>query len=95
MLPHRVPRPRDGETARTHLRANVEAAAAASPDPGHWHSHQIALPGRMSGDFTPYRAPDYAEEELAVHEPLLEWLAGLVGIDHAAASAQQGLEAGQ
>jgi hypothetical protein len=95
MLPHRVPRPGDDKTARAHLRANVQAAAVASPDPGHWHSHHIALPGGMSGDFTPHRAPDYAEEEHAVHQPLLEWLAELVGIDHAAGTARRGAEAGR
>src|SRR5260221_6997467 len=93
MLPDRVPPPRDDKTARAHLLANVQAAAAAAPDPGHWHSHHIALPGGMSGDFTPHRAPDYAEEEHAAHEPLLEFLAGLFGPDHLQAVAERGARA--
>jgi hypothetical protein len=93
MLPAATPRPSDGQTARAHLRANVQAATAVSPDPGHWHSHHIALPGGMSGDFTPHRAPEYAEEEHPVHEPLLGWLAEFFGVDHAQGIAKRGLEA--
>jgi hypothetical protein len=95
MLPDRVPPPRDDKTARAHLRANVQAALWHEGNPGHWHAHHTALPGDMPGDFTPVRAPEYAEEEHAVHEPLLEYLAGLFGIDCAAEAEQRGLEAGQ
>ena len=91
------------DAARERLRGQVTAAAGqAAADgrhPGHWHLHYIALPSGAAGDFTPYRAPDYAEEEHAVHEPLLEWLAGLAGIDYAAAiggrAAEADKEAGQ
>jgi hypothetical protein len=92
MLPDRVPPPRDDQTARAHLRANVQAALWHE-DPGHWHVHHIALPGDMPGDFTPVRTPEYAEEEHAVHEPLLEYLAGLFGIDHAQGIQRRGLDA--
>ncbi len=97
MQPHSAGRPRDDAAARDHLAANVDAAGHAHGDldPGHWHLHHIALPDGRPGDFTPYRAPEYAEQQTGVHEPLLEWLAGLLTLDHAAAVAQRGLEAGQ
>lgn len=75
MLPHRVPPPRDDTTARAHLHANVQAAEAAR-DPGHWQLHHIAL-ADGPGDFTPYRAPDYAEHALG---PLGEWIEALAEI---------------
>jgi hypothetical protein len=62
--------------------------------PGHWHLHHIVLPSRSPGDFTPYRAPEYAEQEFGMHEPLLEFLAELFTVDHAQAIAQRGREAG-
>ena len=99
MQPHSAGRPRDDTTAREHLAANVDAAGRASlaggADPGHWQMHHIALPAGGPGDFTPYRAPDYAEEQHLVHEPLLEVLAGLFGVDHVSALRHRGLEAGQ
>ena len=61
--------------------------------PGHWHLHHIALPAAGPGDFTPYRAPDYAEETFGPHEPLLELLGELFDIDHAKGIARRGLEA--
>ena len=89
MQPHTVPKPHDDKTVRAHLLANVQAA-----DSGYWKEHHIALPCG-SGDFTPYGIPEYAEQEFAVHEPLLEFLAELFTVDHARAISQRGLEAGQ
>jgi len=63
--------------------------------PGHWQLHHIALPAGAPSDFTPYRAPGYAEH---LTWPLPEWLeqlAELLGPDHAQAIAQRGREAGQ
>lgn len=95
MQPASTPRPRDDQTAHDHLRANIQAAAPGGTEAGHWRLHYIALPAGAPSDFTPYRAPDYAEQEFGVHEPLLEWLSSLLTVDHAAAVAQRGLEAGQ
>jgi hypothetical protein len=92
MLPARVPRTHDDTTARAHLRANVQAAAGGDRHPGHWHLHHIALATGMSGDFTPYRAPDYAEEERAAYEQFLEYLAGLLGIERAQGIERRGPE---
>ena len=92
MLPHRVPRPCDDTAARAHLRANVQAAATGGTDPGHWESHFIALPRGMTADFTPCRAPDYAEEERAAYEQFLEYLAGLLGIERAQGIERRGPE---
>ena len=86
------------ERAREQLRGQVTAAAQAAAldwrHPGHWELHHIALPGDGPGDFTPYRAPEYAEHGLS---PLafLEHLAEILGPDHARAIAGRGLEAGQ
>jgi len=86
------------EEAREQLRGQVAAAAhAAAADwrhSGHWELHHTALPGDGPGDFTPYRAPEYAEHGLS---PLafLERLAEVLGPDHADAIAQRGMEAGQ
>ena len=85
------------DAARARLRGRVTAAAGQAAldgrQAGHWHLHLIALPGNMPGDFTPHRAPDNAEDEAAVHEQLLEWLASLFDIDHAGGIARRGLEA--
>jgi hypothetical protein len=94
MQPHRVPPPRDDKAARAHLQANIEAAADASLDPGHWPLHHIALPGGP-GDFTPYQAPEYAEHSLWPFGEWLEALADVLGPDHAQCIARRGLEAGQ
>jgi hypothetical protein len=64
--------------------------------PGHWQLHHIADPTGGPSDFTPFRAPDYAEETLS---PLGEWLERLgeiLGPDHAAVIAERGrqMEAG-
>jgi hypothetical protein len=93
MQPHRIPLPRDDKTARAHLRANVQAAEAAC-DPGHWQLHHITL-ADGPGDFTPYRAPGYAEQGLWPFGEWLEALAEIVGPDHAQVIARRGLEAGQ
>ena len=91
-------RPARDDQARGQLRGQVtaahDAAAAGWRHPGHWELHHIALPGDGPGDFTPYRAPDYAEHGLS---PLafLERLAEILGPDHARAITQRGLEAGQ
>jgi hypothetical protein len=98
MLPAMTPKPRTDVEHREHLAGNVDAAGrhslATGADPGHWQLHHTALlPG--PGDFTPYQAPDYAEE---IHSPLGNWLeqlAELLGPDHAQAIAQRGMEAGQ
>jgi hypothetical protein len=86
------------EKARARLHAKVTAAAAAATaagkHEGHWHLHRIALPVGP-GDFTPYEALDYAEEELSLFGELLEHLAEALGPDHGRAIAQRGLEAGQ
>lgn len=95
MLPDRVPPPRDDKTARAHLRANIQAAATGDKHPGHWHMHFAALPDGLSGDFTPCRPAEYAEEELAPGGAFFEWLAELLGPDHGRAIAERGLEAGQ
>jgi len=94
MQPHSAGRPRDDAEARAHLRSNVQAAAGAA-DPGHWEQHHHMLPSGAPGDFTPFRAPDYAEQQYGPHEPFLERLAELLTFDHAAALAQRGMEAGQ
>jgi hypothetical protein len=75
MLPHRVPPPKDGKTARAHLLANVQAAATGDMDPGHWQLHHITLPADRPGDFTPIRPPEYAEQEVSPAGELLGYLA--------------------
>ena len=57
---------------------------------GHWHLHHIALPG----DFTPYEAPEYVEEELSPLGQLVEHLAEVLGMDHVRVIAHCGMEAG-
>jgi hypothetical protein len=95
MLPAAVPPPKDDATRRAHLRANVQAAAAADGHPGHWQLHMWALP-EGPGDLTPLDAPDYAEfAELPALGGLLEWLGSFGGPDYAQAIAQRGAEAGQ
>ena len=89
MQHHRVPPPRDDKTAR----ANVQAAEAAC-HPGHWQLHHIAL-ADAPGNFTPYRAPDYAEHGLGPFGEWIEALAEIFGSDHAQIMARRGLEAGQ
>jgi hypothetical protein len=85
------------EKARAILQARVTAAAAAASvagkHEGHWHLHHIALPGGP-GDFTPYEAPEYVEEELSPLGELVEHLTELLGLDHARVIAERGLEAG-
>jgi hypothetical protein len=85
------------DAARARLRGRVTAAAGQaaldSRQAGHWHLHLIALPGSTPGDFTPHRAPEYAEDEAAVHEQLLEWLATLFDINNAGGIARRGPEA--
>jgi hypothetical protein len=86
------------EEARVRLHAQVTAAAAAATaagkHEGHWHLHFAALLAGP-GDFTPYQAPEYAEEELSPFAELLERLTEAFGPDHARAIVQRGLEAGQ
>jgi hypothetical protein len=86
------------QKARTWLYAQVTAAAAAATaagkHEGHWHLHYLALPAGP-GDFTPYQAPEYAEEELSPFGELLQHLAEALSPDHAPAIAERGLEAGQ
>jgi hypothetical protein len=85
------------EKARTRLQGQVSAAAWAAPATGkhesHWHLHFIALPGGP-GDFTPYEAPEYVEEELSPFGELLGHLAGVLGLDHAHVTAGRDMEAG-
>jgi hypothetical protein len=94
MQPARVPPPHDDKSAREHRHANFQAAASASHDPGHWHLHHIALLDGP-GDFTPYRAPDYAAHGLFPFGEWLEAMAEIFGPDHAQVIARRGLEAGQ
>jgi len=86
------------QQARARLHAQVTAAAAAATaagkHEGHWHLHYIALPGGP-GDFTPYEAPEYAEEDLSPFGELLQRLAEALSPDHALAIAERSLEAGQ
>lgn len=86
------------EQARKQLRSQVSAAATAAAQDwrhaGHWHLHHIALPDGP-GDFTPYRAPDYAEHGLLPFGEWIEAMAGIFGRDHAQVIARRGLEAGQ
>lgn len=93
-----MPRETPEEKARARLHAQVTAAVAASPradkHPAHWQLHHIALTGGP-GDFTPYPAPEYAEEELSPFGELLERLTEILGPDHARTIAQRGLEAAQ
>jgi hypothetical protein len=96
MLPARVPPPRTDVEHRAHLRANVQAAAAADRHPGDWQSHAwFAV--RSPGDFTPVEAPEYAKlrDGLPSLGSLLEHLGLWLAPDHAQAIAQRGLEAGQ
>jgi hypothetical protein len=90
--------PQTPEEAWARLHTQVSAAAvaatAAGKHEGHWHLHFAALP-TGPGDFTPYQAPEYAEEELSSFGELLERLVEAFGPDHARAIVQRGLEAGQ
>ena len=85
------------EKARARLQAQVSAAASAAPvagkHEGHWHPHHSALTVGP-GDFTPYDAPEYAEEELSPLGELLGHLAEALGLDHARMIAEGGMEAG-
>jgi hypothetical protein len=63
--------------------------------PGHWQLHHIALPNGAPGDFTPYRAPGYAEHGVWPFAEWLEHLGEVLGADHAQAVTRRGLEAGQ
>jgi hypothetical protein len=47
------------------------------------------------GDFTPYEAPEYVEEELSPFGELVEHRAETLGLDHARAIAGRGMEAGE
>jgi hypothetical protein len=93
-MPHQTPE----QKARARLQAQVTAAAAAArgagKHPAHWQLHHIALTSGP-GDFTPYPAPQYAEDELSPFGELLERLAEILGPDHARTIAQRGLEAAQ
>jgi hypothetical protein len=98
MTRHKTPE----EEARARLHAQILGAVGAAGvapgmgrHPGHWQLHHIALPGGGPGDFTPYQAPEYIEEELSPFGELLEHLAEILGPDHAQAIALRGLEAGQ
>ena len=84
------------EQARARLQAQVFAAAAGSAatgtHEGHWSLHHLAL-ASGPGDFTPYQAPEYVEEELSPLGEFLEHLAEVLGADHARVVAERGLEA--
>lgn len=84
--------------ARARLQAQVLSAATAAPAMGvhesHWQLHHAALTSGP-GDFTPYQAPDYIEEELSPLGELLEQLGELLGLDHGQAETGHELEAGQ
>jgi len=86
-----------GEKARAMLHAQVAAAAAAAPvagkHEGDWHLHLIAL-ASGPGDFTPYEAPEYVEEELSPFGELAAHLDEVLGLDHAQVIAERGIEAG-
>ena len=85
------------ERARARLQAQVTAAAEVSPGAGkhegHWHLHHLALTSGP-GDFTPYQAPDYIEEQLSPLGEFLEHLAEILGPDYARVIAERGPEAG-
>jgi hypothetical protein len=53
----------------------------------------IALPGGP-GDFTPYEAPEYVEQELSPLGQLVEHLAEVLGMDHVRVIADCGMETG-
>jgi hypothetical protein len=93
-MPHQTPE----DKARAQLHAQVTAAAAAAHGaalhPAHWQLHHIALTG-APGNFTPYPAPQYAEEELSPFGELLERLTEMLGPDHARTIARRGLEVAQ
>ena len=94
MLPAAVPPPKDDATARAHLRANVQAAAAGDGHPGHWELHHFAVHG-SPGDFTPFAPEEFIETEFG---PWPRWIANfgdILGPEHAQTVAQRGLEAGQ
>jgi len=91
---HQTPEDEARARLQTHATAAAVAAPMAGKHEGHWHLHHIALPSGP-GDFTPYQALDYAEDELSPFGELLERLAEALGPDHARSIAQRGLEAGQ
>jgi hypothetical protein len=62
--------------------------------PGRWELHHIALPVGGPKDFTPCPVPEYAEETIGLHEPLLRLLGELLDIDHAKGIDRRGLAAG-
>lgn len=86
------------EKARARLLAQVLGAAAAAEasgqHEGHWSLHHIALPRKMPGDFTKTPVPDYVEEEFSLFGELLGHLAEMLGLDHAQAITERGMEAG-
>jgi hypothetical protein len=96
MQPAAVPRPRDDVQARAHLRANVQAAAGGERHPGEWQQHAWYVPD-SPGDFTPMKAPDYAElhDGLPVLGELFDRIAEVLTPDHAQVIARRALEAGQ
>jgi hypothetical protein len=81
------------EKARARLVAQVLGAAAAAEargqHEGHWQLHHIALP-RGPGDFTPYPAPEYVEEEFGI----LALLGELLGLEHYLGAPGREMEAG-
>jgi hypothetical protein len=81
------------EKARARLLAQVLGAAAAAEargqHEGHWQLHHIALP-RRPGDFTPYPAPEYVEEEFGI----LALLGELLGLEHYLGAPGREREAG-
>jgi hypothetical protein len=89
MLPASVPPPKDDAITRTHLIANVQAAAAGDLHPGDWRLHSLFLVSARG-----VRPPDYAE----LHEGPLGQLLGYLGegvLGHAQLIAQREMEAGQ
>ena len=94
MLPAAIPHPKDDKTARAHLIANVQAAAAADLHPGDWRLHTWCLMS-APGDFTPVMPPDYAETHQGPLGELLGYLGEVLGPGYSQFTAQPGLEAGQ
>jgi hypothetical protein len=82
------------EKARARLLAQVLGAAAAAEargqHEGHWTLHHIALPRGMRGDFAPYPAPEYVEEEFGI----LALLGELLGLEHYLGASGREMEAG-
>ena len=56
-------------------------AGQTGQHPGPWHLHHLALPAEGPGDFTPFRASEYAEDAATPHGELLRYLAeSLLGL---------------